>query len=400
MARRILIVSDRHPLVSGGIGPLAAHRLFEALGRGAGIQPYFLAAADAAEGAPLGVAMFQPFGPSEYLIATHGYNAWLGANGDDHFPDQLAMLLRRIEPDIVHFQSWAAIGIEAIAHARRLLPAAKIGVALAAPSMMPVSPEGAAADPALQAASAASSPGRAKNDVLLRWLFQRRFLRDADAFFVGGPSDALQAIAAGLPEDRAHVVTAACLSGRIGTVRPAGTDLIVGVFGFEPVSDGGEFLTRVARLFAGDARIRIEIQPIVGDPELPGLNEADITVLPPISPADIAVRMQDCHIVLIPGPFCDHAGILVQEARVARRPVLCPAGGLAAGHVGHGVDGFHFTPSVAALVEILGDLLARPDRVREAQERVGPAFSPEDAASAILAIYDGLPALAAAGATS
>lgn len=389
MARRVLIVSDRHPSVSDGIGPLAAHRLFAALEAEEGVESYFLAAADHQQGAPLGVAMFQPFGAREYLIATHGYDAWLGANTDGNFPEQFEILLRRIEPDIIHFQSWAAIGIEAIAWARRILPQARIGVALRAPVMMPVSAEGLSANVALQAAVARRFPGRTRNDVLLRWLFQRRFLLAADAVFVDGLADAVSAAGAGLPEERIHIVPPTALSNAIGVARAAGSELIVGVFGLDSLSDGGELLGRAAKLFANDARVRFEIQPVVGFGEADIAGEAPMPVLAPIAPADIAIRMEDCHIVLIPGQICEHAAIFVQEARAARRPVMCPVNSLAASYVRDRVDGFHFTPSGAALAEIVGELLAQPDLAREAQERVGFPFAQRDAAAAMLAIYDG-----------
>jgi glycosyltransferase involved in cell wall biosynthesis len=388
MARRVLVVSDKHPAFSGGAAQLAAYRLYEAVSRQPATESFFIATADGMADRPLGVSTFQPFGANEYLIATHGYDPWLGSNLDVDFPVQFETALRRINPDVIHFQTNALVGLESIAHAKRILPGAIVVVGPQFPLLLSAASD-SAGDAVLKATLERRFPGRSQNDGLLRSLYMRRFLLAADLCVGDNVQDVAQLVAAGLPADKVFVAPQAPLSPDLAPVSPARSELTIGIFGLDSTSDGLDVLLRAARVLEPDPGLRIEICPVVGDDNVMTVGDVSFSVLQPCEPWEVGMRMQDCHAILIPGSHCFAGVTLVEEARAARRPILCPDVGAVSSLVRHGVDGFHFAAaSGAALAALIKDLLSQPEIVSQAQNSIGPPTAPEDAAQAMCALYD------------
>ena len=73
---RVVVVSHMHPRVSRGGAEIAAYQMYQTLRAMPDVRAWFVAASGGKVSAPLGAAVFQPFGPDEFVLGDAAYDHW------------------------------------------------------------------------------------------------------------------------------------------------------------------------------------------------------------------------------------------------------------------------------------------------------------------------------------
>jgi glycosyltransferase involved in cell wall biosynthesis len=98
--------------------------------------------------------------------------------------------------------------------------------------------------------------------------------------------------------------------------------------------------------------------------------------------------MRSVHAVLVPSIWWENSPLVIQEAFLNRRPVICSDIGGMAEKVRDGQDGFHFQAGSAwSLANLLRDLAQRPARLAALQSTLAVPPTLRDTAAATLRLY-------------
>ena len=127
---RVLVVAHSHPKLSNGGAEISAWQLYQRLATHDATEAWFLGCDRQRVLARAGVVFTQPFGAREYLYSPGEFDWFRFANRDVNFPDAFQALLEELLPDVVHFHHYAVLGLEAFAHVKRAVPAARIVLTL------------------------------------------------------------------------------------------------------------------------------------------------------------------------------------------------------------------------------------------------------------------------------
>lgn len=382
---RVLVVSHLHPAVSRGGAEIAAYQMYRALKATPGVTAWFAAGAGARLTPPLGTHVFQPFGPDEFVLGEPGYDPWLHSAQAPRFGQELRDLVAELQPDLVHFHHFANVGVEAFLQVKQAAPAARIVLTLHEYLAICNHFGQMVKRPNLELCSretprdcARCFPERSENDFFLRKLYLQRFLGLVDHFVAPSRFLADRYIAWGLPADRFSVVENA-LPAYTGPdlPMPPPQPLVVGFFGQLSVLKGVGVLLDAAeelrRRPPRGGRVRIEIwgdasnQPPELRTEIERRLQASRSVVSfngPYENDQVIGLMQRCHAVVVPSIWWENSPLVIQEAFMARRPVICSDIGGMAEKVRDGVDGWHFRArSAGSLAEVLRGLAEEPGRV-------------------------------------
>jgi glycosyltransferase involved in cell wall biosynthesis len=98
--------------------------------------------------------------------------------------------------------------------------------------------------------------------------------------------------------------------------------------------------------------------------------------------------MRSVHAVMVPSIWWENSPLVIQEAFLNRRPVICSDIGGMAEKVRDGLDGFHFQAGSAhSLASLLRGLAAKPRRLAELQGSIATPPTVQDTAAATLKLY-------------
>jgi glycosyltransferase involved in cell wall biosynthesis len=380
-----------HPAASRGGAEIAAHQLYTALKAEPGVEVRFLAAGGGRFAERLGARLQQPFGPDEFVYTGAGFDHWIHANPDPEFPGELAALLEELRPDVVHLHHYTNFGVEALLHIRRALPGARIVLTLHEYQaicnhfgQMVKRPGFGLCDRSGPRDCARCFPERTEQDFFLRDLYLKRFFRLVDHFVSpslflarryaawGLDPDAISVIENGMPE----------AGGAAPPPPPAdgGDGLVFAFFGQISRLKGIDVLFDAAALLEkeGVEGLRIEVH---GDysgqpPDFRAAFERRLEGAPanllhcgPYENARVHGLMRSAHAVVVPSVWWENSPLVIQEALLNRRPVICSDIGGMAEKVRDGLDGFHFRAGSAhALAALLKRLAGRPERLAALQE--------------------------------
>lgn len=420
---RVLVMSHMHPRVSKGGAEIAAWQLYGALKERPGIaEAWFLAASGGRVQERLGARFLEPFGPGEFVYSGAGFDHWNHANPDPEFPAEFTALLRELRPDVVHLHHYTNFGVEALLHIRRALPAARIVVTLHEYLAICNHYGQMVRRPNLGLCAGASPrdcarcfPERTEQDFFLRELYLKRFLGLADQFISpsrfladryaawGLDPARIAVIENGMPERPPLADTA---------LPPAEDGLVVGFFGQISRLKGIDVLFDAAALLEEEGVTGLGIE-VHGDhsgqpPEFRAAFEARLAKAPkpirfrgPYENARVHDLMRGVHAVLVPSVWWENSPLVIQEALLARRPVICSDIGGMAEKVRDGRDGFHFrAASPHALAALLRGLAAEPGRLAALGATLATPPSLRETAGATLRLYRRLIAAASGPAAS
>ncbi|HYI82145.1 MAG TPA: glycosyltransferase [Acetobacteraceae bacterium] len=387
----MLVLSHMHPKASRGGAEIAAYQLYSALKCEPGVTAHFLAASAGRFAERLGARLLQPFGPDEFVYTGAGFDHWLHANPDPEFPGELTALLNELRPDVVHLHHYTNFGVETLLHIRRALPDACIVVTLHEYlaicnhfGQMVKRPGLGLCERSGPRDCAQCFPERTEQDFFLRELYLKRFFGLADHFispsrFLAGryaawgiDPKAISVIENGMPEANNAAPTSLPPLDR-------NDGLVIGFFGQISPLKGIDVLFDAGALLEKDevAGVRIEVH---GDysgqpPEFRAAFEKRLEAAPgnirhcgPYENGRVHEVMRSSHAVVVPSIWWENSPLVIQEALLNRRPVLCSNIGGMAEKVRDGLDGFHFRAGSAhALAALLKRLAAQPERLAALQ---------------------------------
>ena len=381
-------MSHMHPKASRGGAEIAAYQLYGALKGEPGVTAWFLAAGGGRFPERLGACFQQPFGPDEFVYTGAGFDHWLHANPDPEFPGEFAALLGELRPDVVHLHHYTNFGVETLLQIRRALPRARIVLTLHEYlavcnhfGQMVKRPGFALCERSGPRDCARCFPERTEQDFFLRELYIKRFFRLVDHFVSPSRFLAGRYAAWGLDPAAISVIENGMPEAGNEAGPPTATDdgVVFAFFGQVSRLKGIDVVFDAAALLEKDgvAGLRIEVH---GDhsgqpPDFRAAFEKRLEDTPgnlrycgPYENARVHELMRSAHAVLVPSIWWENSPLVVQEALLNRRPVVCSDIGGMAEKVRDGLDGFHFRAGSAhSLAALLKRLAAQPERLAALQ---------------------------------
>jgi glycosyltransferase involved in cell wall biosynthesis len=378
---KILMASHSHPQLSKGGSEIAAFQLFTALKSRTEYEPWFLGCVRDPAQHKLGITLSQPFSEREYLYSAGAFDWFKFANQDPKFPGEFRQLLKRLQPEIVHFHHYLNFGVEAFLHVREVLPQSRIILTLHE-FLALCHNYGQMVTKQSRSLCHESSPTRCVGcfenleaaDFFLRNSYIRRFFELVDHFIAPSHFLAERYIAWGIEARRMSVIENVIMptAGEVRKPRHERDLLRIGFFGQISLLKGINVVFETA-----DLLLERKIDHIVF--EIHG----DYRGQPPEFQEDFLQRMakprrnlsfhgaydqqrvdglvQSMDLILVPSIWWENSPVVIQEALRNRRPVICSDIGGMAEKVRDGVDGFHFpVGSSPALASLLVRLAASP----------------------------------------
>ncbi len=407
---RVLVLSHMHPGASRGGAEIAAYQLYNALKGEPGVTAWFLAASGGRFAERLGARLQQPFGPDEFVYTGAGFDHWIHANPDPEFPGELAALLEELRPDVVHLHHYTNFGVETLLHIRRALPEARIVLTLHEYlaicnhfGQMVKRPGFGLCERSGPRDCARCFPERTEQDFFLRELYLKRFFGLVDHFVSPSRFLAQRYAAWGLDPAAISVVENGMPEPDHAASPPPAPDaedgLVFAFFGQISRLKGIDVLFDAAALLEKDGvgGLRIEVH---GDysgqpPDFRAAFEKRLEDTPanlrhcgPYENARVHELMRPAHAVLVPSIWWENSPLVIQEALLNRRPVICSDIGGMAEKVRDGLDGFHFRAGSAhALAALLKRLAARPERLAALQATMATPPTLRETARATQRLY-------------
>ncbi|MCF4130158.1 glycosyltransferase [Methylobacterium sp. SyP6R] len=374
---RVAILAHAHPALSKGGGEILAHRSFvqlrERLGRATLL-------ATLPRHVPGAVSLFSrderivAYDRDEYLLDSQGYDPFLGASSDEALFEAIADLCAERHVNVFHFHHFFGLGTNAAAALRRRFPDAVFVLTLHEYLAICHQHGQMVKRNSRQLCTRASPvdchvcfPEHAREEFALRAALMRQMIATFDA--VTAPSAFLAAR-----------VAAAGLSDEVRLIRNGTSDLAPEAFGGgvqyasaslpqdlprsfaffgQPTPYKGidvflraalAFLERegpAARfaVFGCDAA-RVRAMPECQD-LLSGLDRwtGSLMFHGVYDPEAVVAHMRGWGWVVVPSIWWENAPVVIQEAFLAGRPVICSGIGGLREAVSHGRDGLHVRPN-------------------------------------------------------
>ncbi len=409
---RVLFVSNNHPDLYIGGAEVYSYELYKAMRDSVEFEPIFLARSIASgHGSRRGTPFYTLNGdPNQVLWSQVGHDYFLmtSSNKEEytvHFHDFLAAY----RPDIVHVQHTIGLGFDLIQQIKRSLPGAPIVYTLH--EFLPICPAkglmvrtfgNELCREATPARCHECFPEKPPYEFFLREGFIKAHLRHVDLFLA--PSHYLleRFVDWGIPRERIRFHE----YGR--TFRPPADGAEdpplghIGFFGQIRPHKGVVMLLQAMRLLAdrGNRNIRLFLNGTGQETESEDFQAEiadllkicpNVTLLGKYEPAEIVERMRDIAWVVVPSIWWENSPLVIQEAFMNRRPVICSDIGGMAEKVRDGVDGLHFRVNDAvSLAATLERAVDSPSRWRRLRDAIRPIYSIAESVEELGSIYRSL----------
>lgn len=409
MTQRVLIMSHGHPAFSKGGAEIAAYQLYQALQRRPDYDAWFIARH--------GIPGFARPGSAFALRDTDGREI-LYQQDTDYFDfsavqlrylvHDLAALLTELRPDVVHLHHYLYLGIETLRLLRNLMPAARIilslheFLAICNRQGQMVKSDGRLCLRAHPQDCHLCMPERSPPDYFLRERYIKGFLALVDRFIA--PSEFLKKryVEWGLPPDRISVIENGQPPTAPAPWRPAegNGDSVFGYFGQITPYKGLDVLLKAFNLLPAKVRelCRLEIHGGVPDISAPDFSRAIEQALESAPPQvryagayasdDLPTRMAGLDWVVVPSIWWENSPLVIQEAFVHRRPVICSNIGGMAEKVTDGKNGLHFrVGNAASLAEKLMLAVTQRGLLDKLRAGITPPPTIDESAESCLRVY-------------
>jgi glycosyltransferase involved in cell wall biosynthesis len=357
---RLLFLCHNHPGLQAGGTEVLARSLFRELRDRHGVEGAFLAAVTGAHRERRPGTMLQGINdqPDEMLVWLGHFDRFFLAQPDTYGLASLAPLIAELAPDVVHLHHPLMFGIETIDLIRRAAPQARL--IFTAHDFFPLCPQEGQLlttagrlchGPSLDACQACF-PGRPGADLVMRALQMRDVFRDFDRILTPSGFARDRYVAAGWPAERFTVMPNGLLPAEPAPHRaaPDGRRDRFGFFGHLNRFKGGLVALGASRqLHADGVAHRLSLlggAAYQSDSFMESLR-ADLAATPaatwpgPYSAAELPGLMAQVDWVVVPSIWWENAPLVIQEAFLHRRPVICGNIGGMAEMVRDGVDGLH-----------------------------------------------------------
>lgn len=343
-----------------------AHELFLGLRATDGIDVVLLAAAEAAPGARGGIGGFDGR-PGEFLFHTTDYDSWWHKLGDPALLEAYAEFLRVQAPDVVHFHHFVNLGVDLITLTRHLLPSARIVFtfhefhAICAAEGHMVRTDRSLCRQASPVRCHQCRPDRGPEAFVARKLWLRQHLSVVDRFTCPSRFMIEPYVEWGVPREKIAWVT----NGQTAPfapvpARPPGKRNRFGFFGQLHDDKGIGVLLRAVDLlrhegftdfsveingdnlrFASEG-LRREVADFLAAEAARPIGERLVTDNGPYELAGLDRRMAEIDWSVVPSVWWEIFALVVSEAWMFGKPVICSDVGGLAERVRDGVDGLLF----------------------------------------------------------
>lgn len=367
---RVLLVSLFHPeLVRGGAQQIA-YELFEELKATPGVSPILLASIDSTYPTlfKAGACITGFDGrDDEYLFLMQDYDYWWHKTSSPRMVAAFAEFLHTVKPDVVHFHHFFTYGVDLLTLTRNELPHARIILTFhefmsicAADGQMVRKTDKSLCTRASGVRCHQCFPERSPEQFLMRRMWMQRHLAAVDAFTC--PSHFMLEFYEnwGLPAEKLHHISNG--QRRYGQIQPVppGRKNRFGFFGQLLDNKGVHIVLRAVRTLRAQGftdfrvelngenikwaspAIRAEVENFLAlEAELP--HEEQIVFLNGgYHIDDLASRMARVDWCIVPSTWWEIFGLVISEAWMFGKPVICSNRGGPGERIRHEVDGLHF----------------------------------------------------------
>ena len=370
---RILQVAHDHPDWTPGGTEILAHDLARSMAQRPGFSARFLAAATSLQRPGAAPGSLHALG-EDFVLQTGAYDRFTMSRMDG--TDWLASLARVLDaarPDVVHLHGLDRIGVEVVPVVRRLAPRTRIVLTLhdyqficANEGLMVTTDSGARCAGAAPDRCRVCFPDQSAPRHALRRAHLLAVLASVDEFIAPSAFLKQRFVEWGVEPDRIRLIpNAVAVATPPDAPEPARERRNRFAFFGNIARHKGVLvlLAAAARLQAQGADLRISLHGGLGMAE-PGFRqefEAALRAAAPLAQhvgpydrAEVVELMRRTDWVVAPSVWWENAPLVIHEARVAGRPVICSGIGGMAELVSHGVDGLHVPAGdAAALAETL-----------------------------------------------
>lgn len=412
---KTLVISHGHPAHSIGGAEVASYNLFNGLNRLPGCESHYLARV----GPPITRHKDTPFlslrqSERETLFHADSYDHFRLSNRElGMLSRDFARFLRDVKPDVVHFHHFLWFGVEAVRAVRMALPHVPIVATLHEylaicnnHGQLVKRNTGALCQRASPADCAACFPELTAAAFMRRELFIKSFFDEIDMFV--SPSQFLidRYVAWGLPKDKFVYLENGLEIGEIAPPRPLGRDgrrNRLAYFGqlnpFKGITVLIEAIARVPRDIWGDAVLNVyggnlEVQPEAFQQHFNRLVQAigrRVRFYGSYKGHDLPTLMRENDWIIVPSTWWENSPVVIQEAFLHGRPVICSDIGGMAEKVRNNVDGLHFrAASAESLVDRLTDAIRTPELWERLRTRIHRPVSATEAAEQHRSLYERL----------
>jgi len=362
--QRILVMAHAHPDFSLGGGEIAAYNLFNAYRGNNGVEDaWFLARADRGRGITGAISLRRP---NEYLWE-QGIHDWLRmkAAHQESLTTWFTDLIRALKPTVVHTHHYAHLGLEYLRVIKQIDPTIKIVMtlhefmAICSNNGQMIKTGGVKLCSRESYDECAQCfPDRTAEDFWLRKHYFQRHFEFVDQFV--SPSEFLRQryIQWGLQPERITVIENGQSEappipprslaegetrnrfGFFGQITPyKGLDVVLAALSQMP-----EAKRRNISLEVHGANLEFQpsdYQNKVKDLLEPLIEQGVVHWVGPYQPHEFRTRMANIDWMLVPSIWWENSPMVIQEALVSGRPVVCSDIGGMAEKVHHGIDGVH-----------------------------------------------------------
>jgi glycosyltransferase involved in cell wall biosynthesis len=414
MPKRVLYVLHNHPAVRPGGAEAYALELYEAMKSSGGFEPVLIARVGKGGTFRPVTHVAAPFSavnddPNQYFLytETEDFDFFMRTyRVKSLYTMHIAEFIRTYKPDVVHFQHTHFIGFDVITLIRRMLP--KVPLIYTLHEFLPICHnDGQMIRTKTDALCEKASPRRC-NECFPDWLPQYFFLRErlvkshlssVDLFLC--PSNSLLERYAewGIPREklrfedygRSPQIPLQTIESRprtrlgfFGQISPAK--------GVDTLLEAMQILATRApdvHLYLHGANIDI-LKPedrVKIDAALEGCGQ-NVTFAGSYGPADVPRLMSEIDWVVVPSRWWENSPLVIQEAFMHGRPVICSGIGGMAEKVANGVNGLHFVVSdPASLAETIHTASATPGLWERLREGIPPVFAMSEHTANLTRIY-------------
>ncbi len=426
---RVLYFAHGHPSVRPGGAEAYALELYRAMRDQPGVDAALVCRVDDGVHAARSGTLFSLVGndPGQYFLHTSGYHFdWVyGTVTDKEFITRhVAGFVRAFDPDIVHFQHTQFMGYDLIRAVHQAAPNA--GIVYTLHEYLPICHrDGQMVRTVDEKPCMEASPQRchecfphiAPQTFFLRQRFIQsqmafvdmfiapsKFLRDRFVDWGLDPAKVWVEEYGRLPVARRASTTSRRFPDRFAFLgqmsRYKGVDLLVRAMGLvaeestasTPASNGTRRAARSQpHLYLHGANLDIQRQEFQRDLKELLDRATNVTLVGRYAHEDLPQIMADVDWIVVPSIWWENSPLVIQEAFMYGRPVICSDIGAMAEKVTEGVNGLHFR---AGNVRSLADLILRAGADRELWTRLSsappPDYSMTNHAARVRAVYTSL----------
>jgi glycosyltransferase involved in cell wall biosynthesis len=414
---RTLILSHGHPSFSIGGAEVASYNLHQGLNQLPDSESHYLARV----GPPIASHQATPFmslrqGEREMLFYANDYNHFRLSNRNIKSVEKdLTRYVREVNPDIVHFHHLLGFGAESLYAVRKALPNVPIVLTLHEylsicnnHGQMVKTKDGTLCQRSSPADCNICFANISPAEFMKRELYLKGLYRHVDMFV--SPSQFLidRYVEWGLPAEKLVMLENGLAESKIAPPRQVGKDkgrhARFGFFGqlnqFKGIKLLIEAVARVPeREWGADAALyvyggNLEVQPEAFQKDFRKMVAAAgrrVRFFGSYKSADLPRLMQEIDWLVLPSTWYENSPVVIQEAFLHGRPVICSDIGGMAEKVRNNVTGLHFrVGSAESLVDRLTDAMQSPNLWERLHRQIKPPVSALDAARQHQKMYEAL----------